>query len=156
MRQPLVPGPVGPRQTGMTLAEVVVVVTLVALVAGLVLPAFKRGFDRIHTRGAAQEVLTAFFTARASAIALGQQSAVVLDARNARVFVVSRRDTLLMRLIGEEHGVVMTSSRDSMSFYPDGLGLGGANLRVIITRGSATDTVIVSREGRAKLGTRAR
>ena len=147
---------VGPRKSGMTLAEVVVVVALVALVTGLVLPAVKRCFDRIHTRGAAQEVMTAFFTARASAIALGQQAAVVLDARNARVFVVSKRDTLLMRPIGAEHGVVMTSTRDSMSFYPDGLGLGGANLRVVITRGSAADTVIVSREGRTKLGTRAR
>ena len=140
----------------MTLAEIMVVVALVALLTGLVLPAFKRSFDRIHTRGAAQDVMTAFFTARASAIALGQESTVVLDARNARVLVVSRRDTLLWRQLGEEHGVVMTSTRDSMSFYPDGLGLGGANLRVIVTRGRATDTVIVSREGRAKLGTRAR
>lgn len=140
----------------MTLAEAIVVVTLVALMSGLVLPALKRGFDRIQTRGAAQEIMTAFFTARASAIALGQQTAVILDVRNARVLVVNRYDTLLLRPVGDEHGVAMTATRDSMAFFPDGLALGAANLRVIVQRGSASDTVIVSREGRAKIGTRAR
>jgi hypothetical protein len=36
------------------------------------------------------------------------------------------------------------------------LGLGSANLSVIFRRGAAADTVIASREGRIKLGTKAR
>lgn len=141
---------------GMTFAEVVVVVAMIALITAFVLPPLQRGFDRIHTRGAAQEIMTAFFTARAAAIALGQRTAVVLDGRNGRVFVVSRGDTLMMRPVGTEHGVTLTATRDSMAFFANGLGLGGANLSVIVSRGSATDTVIVSREGRVKLGAKAR
>lgn len=139
-----------------TLVEMVVIVAIIALVSGFVLPPIKRGFDRLRTRAAAQETLHAFFAARANAIAQGRRTAVVLDVRGARVLVVADGDTLLTRAIGVIHGVTVTASRDSMTFFPDGLGLGGANLSVVVTRGSASDTVIVSREGRAKLGTRAR
>ena len=47
-------------------------------------------------------------------------------------------------------------TRDSMTYYPNGLALGGANLSIVVTRGSAAETVLVSREGRVKLGARAR
>ena len=132
------------------------VIAIIALVTGLLLPPLKRGFDRLQTRAAAQATLQAFFTARANAIAQGRRTAVVLDGARARVLVTAGGDTLLARAIGVEHGVTMVASRESMTFFPDGLGLGGANLSVVVRRGDAADTVVVSREGRAKLGTRAR
>ena len=132
------------------------IVALIALVCGLVLPPVKRGFDRIQTRAAARETMTAFFTARAAAIALGRRTAVMLDAGRARVVVISGADTLLRRDVGAARGVRMTASRDSMSFFPDGLGVGGANLSMIFVRGAAADTVFASREGRVKLGAKAR
>lgn len=144
------------RRPATTLAELVVIVALIALVSGFVLPPLKRGFDRLQTRGAAQETMAAFFTARASAIASGRRTAVVFDRRRARVIVLSAGDTLLVRDVSAGRGVTMTASRDSMTYFPDGLGLGGANLTVIFRRGSAADTVLASREGRIKLGTRAR
>ena len=150
------PPPPDPIRRAATLAELLVVIAIIALVSGFVLPPLKRGFDRLQTRAAAQATLQAFFTARASAIAQGRRTVVVLDAKRTRVLVMAAGDTLLARAIGSEHGVAMTASRDSMTFFPDGLGLGGANLSVVVTRGSAADTVLVSREGRAKLGTRAR
>jgi Tfp pilus assembly protein FimT len=145
-----------PIRRAATLAELLVVVAIIALVTGFVLPPFKRGYDRLKTRAAAQATLQAFFTARANAIAQGRRTTVVLDAVRTRVLVTAAGDTLLARAIGVEHGVTMLASRDSMTFFPDGLGLGGANLSVVIRRGNAADTVIVSREGRARLGTRAR
>jgi prepilin-type N-terminal cleavage/methylation domain-containing protein len=144
------------RRRGWTLPELIVVVALIAVVCGFVLPPLKRGFDRIATRAAAREVMMACFSARAQAISLGVRIAVLLDAKTGRVVVVSGRDTLLMRPIGTSHGVTMIATRDSMTYFPDGLGLGGANLSVILRRGSAVDTVLVSREGRVKLGARAR
>ena len=144
------------RRPATTLLELIVVIALIALITAFVLPAFRRGFDRIKTRSAAHEVMMAFFTARAQAIALGRRTAVVLDDAGTRLLVVSGGDTLMMRAIGVEHGVRMTATRDSMAFFADGLGLGGANLSVIISRGGAVDTVVVSREGRVKLGTKAR
>lgn len=141
---------------GWTFPELIVVLALIALVCGFMLPPLKRAFDRIATRAAAHEVMMACFTARAHAIALGVRVAVVLDARAGRVIVVAGRDTLLVRPVRATHGVTMLATRDSMTYFPDGLGLGGANLSVILGRGMAADTVLVSREGRVKLGARAR
>lgn len=143
-------------RAGWTLPELIVVVALIALVCGFILPPLKRGFDRIATRAAAHEVMMAFFTARAQAVALGVRSAVLLDAKRGRVLVVAGNDTLMMRPVAGSHGVTMVATRDSMTYFPDGLGLGGANLSVILARGRAVDTVLVSREGRVKLGARAR
>lgn len=140
----------------MTLAELLVVIAMIGLASAFVLPPFKRGFDRLQTRAAAQETLTAFFTARAAAIAGGQRTAVVFDRRQPRVIVLASGDTLMLRDLGAGHGVTMSASRDSMTYFPDGLGMGGANLTVIFRRGGAADTVLASREGRIKLGARAR
>ena len=139
-----------------TLAELVVIIAIIALVTGLVLPPFKRGFDRLQTRAAAHEAMTSFFTARAAAIASGRRTAVVIDRTRARLAVVAGGDTLLARDVGAGRGVTIAANRDSMTFFPDGLGLGGANLSVIFRRGAAADTVLVSREGRIKLGAKAR
>jgi Tfp pilus assembly protein FimT len=144
------------RAQGTTLPELIVAIALIALVSGLVLPSIKRGFDRIQARGAARTTMMAFFTARAEAIAHGRRTVVMLDSKRSRVTVVGGADTLVARPIGADFGVGMLATRDSMTFFPDGLGLGGANLSVIITRGAAADTVIVSREGRVKLGSKAR
>jgi type II secretory pathway pseudopilin PulG len=144
------------RAQGATLPELIVVIALIALITGFVLPSIKRGFDRIQARGAARTTMMAFFTARAEAIAHGQRTVVLLDSKRSRVTVVIGADTLVTRPIGTDFGVGMLATRDSMTFFPDGLGLGGANLSVIISRGAAVDTVIVSREGRVKLGARAR
>lgn len=144
------------RRSATTLPELVVIIAIIAIVTGFVLPPFKRGFDRLQTRAAAHEAMTAFFTARAAAIAAGRRTAVVIDKSRSRVSVVASDDTLLARDVGAGRGVTIVASRDSMTFFPDGLGLGGANLSMIFRRGAAADTVIVSREGRIKLGTKAR
>lgn len=132
------------------------ILALTAVVSAFVLPSMKRGFDRLQTRGAAHDVMSAFFVARASAVARGRRTAVLIDAVRSRVIVVAAGDSLLVRDIGTGRGVAVTASRDSMTYFPDGLGLGAANMSVLLRRGSAVDTVIVSREGRVKLGSRGR
>ena len=144
----------GSDRCGATLFELVVLVTLVGILAGFSLPPFKRGYDRLETRSAAQEALTAFFVARASAIAAGKPADVIIDATRARLRVVTGDDTVLAIPVGTRHGVAVAASRQSMTYTASGLGYGGANLRVIVSRGAAAETVYVSREGRARLGTR--
>jgi len=146
----------GTARCGATLFELVVLVMLVGILAGFSLPSFKRGYDRLETRSAAQETLTAFFVARASAIAAGKPADVIIDATRARVRVVTGDDTVLAIPVGMRHGVAVATTRPSMTYTASGLGYGGANLRVIVSRGAAAETVFVSREGRARLGTRPR
>ena len=145
-----------PARRGATLPELIVVLALASLLLTLVLPPLKRGYDRVMTRGAAREVATLFHVARAAAIASGRPTAVHLRDDIARAAVVRRGETLLARAPGPSFGVAMRSTRDSMAYTIIGLGSGAANLSVELSRGRAADTVVVSREGRVRIGTRRR
>ena len=59
-------------------------------------------------------------------------------------------DTLLARALGRLHGVRLSATRDSTAYAGDGLGYGAANLRLVVRRGAAAETVTVSRLGRVR------
>jgi hypothetical protein len=48
--------------------------------------------------------------------------------------------------------VALEATRDSLAYGPDGLGVGAANLRLVLRRGAAADTLSVSRLGRVRTG----
>lgn len=125
-------------------------VTLAVVLMGIALPALKRGYDRLEVRSATQETISAFFVARADAIAKGRPCEILIDAQVDRVWVSSGRDTVLALDLRSRHGVDVSATRPSMTFTAAGLGYGGANLSVMLRRGSAADTVLVSREGRVR------
>jgi Tfp pilus assembly protein FimT len=141
---------------GATVAELVVVVTLIGILTGLSLPQLLRGYDRLETRSAAHETVAAFFVGRASAIAAGKPTNVLIDAPHAGLWVVTAGDTVLALPVGLRHGVGVAATRQSMTYTAAGLGYGGANLSVVLSRGLAAETVLVSREGRVRVGTRIR
>lgn len=144
------------RRSAATLSELIVVVTLIGILTSFALPRLLAGYDRLETRSAAQETATVFFVGRASAIAAGRPASVVIDASRAKLRVITAGDTVLALPVGTRHGVVVATTRPSMTYTAAGLGYGGANLRVILSRGSAAETVLVSREGRVRVGTRVR
>jgi hypothetical protein len=57
---------------------------------------------------------------------------------------------LLRRDLRSVFGVRLSASRDSMAYDARGLGLGAANLSLVIRRGAAAETVFVSRLGRVR------
>jgi hypothetical protein len=74
---------------------------------------------------------------------------VHLDGAGGRVIVHAGPDTLATADFAER-GVHVAATRDSMAYAPDGLGLGGANLRLVLSRGARADTIMVSRLGRVE------
>jgi Tfp pilus assembly protein FimT len=144
------------RKRATTLVELIVVVAVIGIATGFVLPPLKRGYDRLESRSAAHEAISAFFVARAAAIGQARPVAVDIDEDLARIVVVAGFDTILVVAPGRRHGVALTTTRPSMTYTTNGLGYGGANLRIILARGAAAETVLVSREGRVKLGARGR
>jgi prepilin-type N-terminal cleavage/methylation domain-containing protein len=141
---------------GATLPELIVVLTLIGIVLGMSLPSLMRGLDRIETRAAVQETASAFFVARSVAVVSGRGSDVVIDEARSTVLVIARGDTALALHLGARHGVAVSTTRPRMTYTAAGLGYGGANLRIVLTRGSAAESVFVSREGRVKVGSRGR
>lgn len=132
------------------------ILAIVALIATLLLPSLARVYDGVQVRGAARDVMMIFFSARARAIDDARMTSVSLDATTGRVLLVARGETLLVRPVGVVHGVRIATSRPTATYFPDGLGRGGANLSIVLTRGAVAETVLVSREGRVKLGARGR
>ncbi|HEX5580282.1 MAG TPA: GspH/FimT family pseudopilin [Gemmatimonadaceae bacterium] len=133
-----------------TLVEMALVLTLVAIVAGITVPAVARQLDRMAVASATAELAGAFQAARDQAIATGRPMAVRLDETSPAVTVEHGADTLVHRDLAAAHGVSLTATRDSMTYLPNALAAGAANLSVTVTRGAATRTLTVSRLGRVR------
>lgn len=135
---------------GVTLIEIGVTVGILGLVAGLTFPRFGAYRDRVAVDAATSSTLSLLATARHAALRRVTRTAVHLDTTSSRVLVIAGIDTLERRPLREVHGVTFSTTRDSIAFAPTGLGFGAANTRIILRRGSAADTIAVSRLGRAR------
>jgi hypothetical protein len=49
-----------------------------------------------------------------------------------------------------DRGVRLHATRDSMAYGANGLGVGAANLRLVLSRGARADTITISRLGRVQ------
>ena len=137
-------------QRGMTAIEMVVVLSLIALVVGIVVPTFSRLRDGIAVRNATAEAMSAFSLARQSAIVRGARAGMGIDRPPGHVTVTVGGETLLRRDLEGTYGVTLSSTRDSTAYSPLGHGFGAANLSLVIARGRVADTIFVSREGRVR------
>lgn len=135
---------------GVTLAELVVVCTLTALVAGIAVPRTRGLLDGLRLRQAAHEVAGALTLARAAAIQRGTYIRLVVDEPSGAVRVESDTDTILKRGLGRLHRVALRASRDTITYAPTGLGFGVANSTIVVSIGQRAETVTVSRLGRMR------
>jgi type II secretory pathway pseudopilin PulG len=135
---------------GQTLVELSLVLAIIGLVSMIAVSELKRHLDRLAVRNAVAEAAT--LVARARDEALAQHAAVSLrvDTMAATVALRVRNETLAMHALGHAHGVRLSTSRDSITFDVRGLGYGAANFTLVARRGSAADTLVVSRLGRAR------
>lgn len=137
-------------RSGMTLIEVGVTVGILGVVAGLTFPRFGSYRDRVAVDAATSSTLSLIATARHAALRRAMRTAIHLDSATATVIVVSGADTIQRRPLREVHGVLFSTTRDSIAFAPSGLGYGAANTQIVLRRGNAADTIAVSRLGRAR------
>jgi len=135
---------------GLTLTEVAVVAAIIVLIGAIGTPALLRRLDRSKVRHVTSEVVSALALARTTAVARETRVSVIFDSTRSAIIVAVGRDTLIARMLGDVYGVELRSNRDSTVYGPTGLGYGAANQSVIIRRGAAVDTVVISRLGRVR------
>ncbi|MDB4898333.1 MAG: hypothetical protein JWN53_141 [Gemmatimonadetes bacterium] len=133
-----------------TLAEILLVVTIVGLMSLLVVGRVTRYLDRIATRTAVAEA--ALLVARARDEAIAQHAVVSLrvDTATGTISLQARGERLALHTLGHELGVTLATTRDSIAFDVRGLGYGPANMTLVARRGAAADTMVVSRLGRTR------
>ena len=137
-------------RSGTTLIELTVVLAVVAILIAIVIPRTATMLDRARVSSATTEAIAVFGAARQLAVHRGRRTSVLIDTAGASMLVLVGTDTAHRRTLGRAHGVRLEATRDSISFHPTGIGYGGANLTLRITRGRAADTVFVSRLGRVR------
>lgn len=137
------------RRRGATLVEQLWLLVLTGTLAALAMTSGGALFAALDVAMAAQETVDLLALARDHAIATGDRTAVRFDVAGTRVLVHVGPDTIA---VGDFHGSGLTleATRDSLSYAPSGLGVGAANLRVVLRRSARADTITVSRLGRVQ------
>ena len=135
---------------GVTLLELAVVAVLIALISAIATPVILRRLDRSKVRHASSEIVAALGLARTTAVAREQFASLLIDGARGTILIVSGNDTLLARSLRDIYGVELQSNRDSSTYGPTGLGFGAANQSIVVARGGAVDTVVISRLGRVR------
>lgn len=105
--------------------------------------------DAASVETAGRESADLFAMAREHALAANRRTVVRIDTAMRRIAVVAGVDTLA-RADFAPRNVQLQSTRDSMAYHANGLGVGAANLRLVLRRRARADTITVSRLGRVE------
>jgi prepilin-type N-terminal cleavage/methylation domain-containing protein len=136
---------------GFTILEVLVVLTIAAVLLALAVPRWALRRDRLAVGRAAAEVASFYHTARYAAILRARQVRIEFAAASLRAVYEGATDsTFLVRAGPARHGVAFAASRTTIRIAPNGVGYGAANTRLVLSRGAAADTLTTSRLGRLK------
>jgi general secretion pathway protein H len=119
-----------PGQRGVTLLELMIVLTIMAFVAAIVVPMLGGGVSTAELKSAAREVAAGLRYARGQAIVQRGEAFLVLDV-DARTFTLPP-DTRVHRLPDKMDIKLFTAQRDlvaekvgAIRFFPDGGSNGG-------------------------------
>ena len=125
------------RARGLTLLEILIVLALMAIIAGIAVPLFGGGVSSTELKGAAREVAAGLRYARSEALAGKRETVVVYDL-DRRVFRVDRDPHehalprgIDMKLTGALSDIA-TPQVGAIRFFPDGGSNGG---RVTVAAG---------------------
>ena len=141
---------------GVTLLELLVVLAIVGILAATVVPGSAALANRLAVEHQAARLLvayrTAWLTARArQRLALLRVTADTLSIRTTAG--AGSVDTALSWIAPGPAvaGVALRSPAHTAVFGPDGVAMGLSNARHVLTKGSASRSVVVSRLGRVRV-----
>ena len=137
-------------ERGFTLIEIVIVLSITAILSAIAIPRAGWFIDRIEVRGATTEAESMFGLARHLAIARAMQTILDIDPQQRTLSIKAGGRVVAIRDLGAAHGVTISANRTSITYSPIGVGYGAANLTLILSRARAADTIYVSRLGRVR------
>ena len=134
----------------MTLPELALTVTIVGIVLSTAVPRYTHLRDRLAVDGATSALTSALADTRHLAGRWNRRTALSIDTTSATLTLHAGSDTLDRIPLATLFGTSLAASRDSLAYYPSGLGYGASNTTLVVRRGAAAETVIVSRIGRVR------
>jgi prepilin-type N-terminal cleavage/methylation domain-containing protein len=138
------------RRQGLTLIELCLVITIIGLTTLIAARQLALYIDRSAARAAVAEAASVVVRARDEAVAQHSIVSVWFDTVSAALELHARGASISRAALGHAHGVTLSTNRDSLAFDVRGLGYGASNLTMVARRGSAAETLVVSRLGRVR------
>ncbi len=136
---------------GVTLIELIVVLAILGVIVGLAVPRVAGWADRLAVLRAADEVMAFYHRARFAAVFRSTRVRIAFAGDSISATAEGDSDSLLFWMRGPNRsGVALRASRSVIRLYPNGLGLGAANTKLVLRRGAAAESLTVSRLGRLK------
>lgn len=135
---------------GHTLIELVIALTIIAILLSMSAPRMDVLRDRASVRSAATEIAAILSSARRAAMLRSTGAMVVIDEGRSTASIIVGADTVLARAVGSELGVRISATRDTVLYGPSGRGWGASNTSIVVSRGRWADTLYVSRLGRVR------
>ena len=135
---------------GMTLLELATTVSIVGIVLSTAIPRYTHLRDRLAVDGATSALTSTLADTRHFAARWNRRTALSIDTATATLTLHAGVDTLDQVPLASLFRVSLAASRDSIAYYPSGLGYGASNTTLVVRRGAAAETVTVSRVGRVK------
>ena len=127
--------------------ELIVALGLTTVLFVAAVTTLRSYLDRLAVRHATITLHGAFARARRAGIHYGGAT-IHLTLTSARI--TTRDSTLVTHEFLRDHRVTLRTTTAAMSFGATGLGRGIANGTIILERGRAADTLVVSRLGRVR------
>lgn len=140
---------------GFTIIELLTVVVIVGIMMGVAFPFLRRSSDRGGVTESAVVISSMHARAKLAAIQRGRVTRLKMDAGSNTMWVTSSRaagtgvDTIgRVENLNDRFGITFTTTRDSLAFTPRGIGTETSGTTIIITKGTAADTLTISAAGR--------
>ena len=136
----------------MTLPETAVVLSVMSILTLSVVHGASATADRAAVAEVQSAVVQAYRVAQSSARALGQPVELVLAPDSLVVQALGPDSQSIRRRPGPRaSGVALTRAGSATTYGPNGLAVGAGNITIVLTRGTVTRQIVISRLGRVRL-----
>lgn len=141
----------GSMRRGFTLIEMATVLVVIGVMTGLAVPRVGGYMDWLAVNRAEAETAAFYNRARIAAVYRAVRVRIEFTGDSLVAIAEGAIDSVVGRIPGPERfGVALVASRVEIRLYPNGLGLGAANTKLVFRRGAAADSLTISRLGRIR------
>jgi Tfp pilus assembly protein FimT len=138
---------------GVTLLELACIIVILGIMSAIMLPVAARPLNIIAVDHAAHQLVRAHMRARMAALRTNQVALLQLTADSLVVKLLDGRDTVpeWKRDGPAADGITLTGPTRLLRFTPTGISFGVSNGTWIVSKGSVTRRVVISRYGRVRV-----